>query len=191
MEKDNYTGIFCLHPSLSSQYIDFTKNQFFSIIEKCDYQNLLLESSLLITDYSSIFFDFAYLRKPIVYAHFDYNEYRIYHYKEGYFNYLKDGFGPVCKNIKCIINEIAYEINNNCSVRKNYLRNINRFFIFSDNKNSERVYNAIIKNKLKTKFSQKILSIGPIILMIFMFYYKVKYIICYKYNILNRKFYKY
>ena len=57
MEKHNYTGIFCLHPSLSSQYIDFTKNQFFSTIEKCDYQNLLLESSLLITDYSSIFFD--------------------------------------------------------------------------------------------------------------------------------------
>ena len=149
MKKNNYTGIFCLHPSLSQQYIDFKKNKYFSVIEKCNYQKLLLESSLLITDYSSIFFDFAYLRKPVIYTHFDYEEYRMNHYKEGYFNYYRDGFGPVCKDNESTIKEIIYEIENHCILRRKYLNNIKKFFMFSDNKNSERVLNKIVKNKNK------------------------------------------
>ena len=55
MKKFNYSGIFCLQPLLKSQMIDFKQNQLFSIIKECDYQKYLLETSLLITDYSSIF----------------------------------------------------------------------------------------------------------------------------------------
>ena len=149
MKKNNYTGIFCLHPALSLQYIDFKKNKYFSVIEKCDYQKLLLESSLLITDYSSIFFDFAYLRKPVIYTHFDYEKYRMFHYKEGYFKYSRDGFGPVCKDSKSAIKEIIFEIENHCILRMKYLKNIKKFFTFSDNKNSERLFKKIIINKIK------------------------------------------
>ena len=87
-------------------------SNYFLIEEKCNYQEFLLESSLLITDYSSIFFDFGYLRKPVIYSHFDYEKYRKSHYREGYFDYKYDGFGPVCFNINCTINEIIYEIKN-------------------------------------------------------------------------------
>ena len=62
MKNFNYSGAFCLHPCFSSQWIDFNQNEFFSVNEHCNYQELLLTGSLLITDYSSIFFDFAYLR---------------------------------------------------------------------------------------------------------------------------------
>ena len=148
MKKNNYTGIFCLHPSFSLQYIDFTKNKYFSIIEKCDYQKLLLESSLLVTDYSSIFFDFAYLKKPVIYTQFDYDEFRKYHYKEGYFSYYRDGFGPVCKDNESTIKEIIYEIENNCILRKKYLINIKKFFTFTDKKNSERLFKKIMENKI-------------------------------------------
>ena len=100
MKKFNYTGIFCLHPCFSSQHIDFTRNNIFSIRNKCIYQNDLIKASLLVTDYSSIFFDFAYLRKPIIYAHFDYKEYRMNHYPKGYFDYEKDGFGYIIHDLK-------------------------------------------------------------------------------------------
>jgi len=80
----------------NGEYLDFEKNDVFEIKESCDYQELIKESSLLITDYSSIFFDFAYLKKPVIYTHFDYNEYRENHVPEGYFNYKNDGFGPIC-----------------------------------------------------------------------------------------------
>ena len=146
MNKYNYKGIFCLHPCFSAQWIDFIPNDYFSVKSRCNYQKFLLEGSLLITDYSSIFFDFGYLRKPIIYSHFDYIDYRNNHYKKGYFDYRFDGFGPVCQDINCTVNEIVYEIENNCSIRKKYLKRIEKFFAFSDEKNCERVFNEITGN---------------------------------------------
>jgi CDP-glycerol glycerophosphotransferase (TagB/SpsB family) len=120
MKKFNYTGIFCLHPSFSSQYKDFKANHLFSVKRKCNYQKNLIKASLLVTDYSSIFFDFAYLRKPVIYSHFDYEEYRMNHYPQGYFDYEKDGFGPITHDSKDTVNEIIKEIENNCLLRKKY-----------------------------------------------------------------------
>ena len=146
MEKFGYIGILCLHPYFSKQYIDFNSNRYFSIIDLCDYQNLLLNSSLLITDYSSIFFDFAYLEKPIIYTHFDYEEYRINHYIKGYFDYFRHGFGPICYNIRCTINHIILQFQKNCSVDFKYLKRIKRFFKYKDENNCKRLYNALIND---------------------------------------------
>ena len=165
MKKYNYTGIFCLHPRMSSQYIDFNKNQIFSIKNKCEYQEYFIKASLLVTDYSSIFFDFAYLRKPVIYAHFDYEEYRKNHYKKGYFDYEKDGFGPISYDLKSTINEIINEIENNCSLKKKYLKRINKFFTYFDGNNNERVYKAIINNH--KNFMEPIIIINIILIIIY------------------------
>ena len=149
MKHYNFTGIFCLHPFFKSQWIDFQKNELFSINENCNYQELLLKSFLLITDYSNIFFDFGYLAKPIIYTHFDYANYRTEHYKEGYFDYNKFGFGPICKDIQCTIREIIFELENNCLLRKKYLKRIKKFFAYFDDNNSKRVFQEILKAKEK------------------------------------------
>ena len=159
MQKFNYKGILCLHPCFSEQYIDFKGNPIFEIKNKCNYQKDLIEASLLVTDYSSIFFDFAYLRKPIIYAHFDYEEYRKNHYKEGYFNYKKDGFGTITHNLKSTVDNIIYEIENNCLLRKKYLRRINKFFTYFDEKNNERLYMEIINKKKILKPSREFILI--------------------------------
>ena len=157
MKKYNYTGIFCLHPYFSKQWKDFKKNALFSILQFCDYQTLLAKSSLLITDYSSIFFDFAYLKKPIIYILFDYNEYRNNHYPEGYFNYKIHGFGPVCYETKSTINKIISMITKNCLIEKYYLRRIYKFFNYKDDKNCDRLFLTLINgtnsyNKNNYKF---------------------------------------
>lgn len=180
MNKFNYTGIFCLHPRFSSQYIDFKKNDLFSIMNKCNYQEYLIKSSLLVTDYSSLFFDFAYLRKPIIYAHFDYKEYRMNHYPKGYFDYEKDGFGPVTYNLNSTVDKIIFEIENNCLLRKKYLKRINKFFTFFDEHNNDRIYNKIINNK---KIEESLREpISPIFYIIFLLIF-AKFIIAMK-NIL-------
>ena len=56
------------------------------------YQDLLNNSSVLLTDYSSVFFDFAYLKKPVIYYH---PENDSYHYEGSYFDYETMGFGDV------------------------------------------------------------------------------------------------
>ena len=142
----NYKGIFCLHPTFSEQWKDFNQNEIFHVLKVCDYQNLILKSSLLVTDYSSIFFDFAYIKKPVIYIHFDYREYVSGHYSKGYFDYLKHGFGPICFDKRCTINEIISKMKNNCSVKKIYLKRIKAFFKYSDEKNCERLYFRLLNN---------------------------------------------
>ena len=147
MQSYNFTGVFCLHQKFAAQSVDFIKNTHFSIKDFCNYQELLMEGSLLITDYSSVFFDFGYLKKPIIYAHFDYEDYRSNHYPEGYFNYKRDGFGPICKDIKSTINTIIKSIKKNCILDKKYLNRINTFFTFYDEHNSDRLYYEITKRR--------------------------------------------
>ena len=166
MEKYNYTGIFCLHPSFSSQNVDFTRNHKFSIKNKCNYQKYLIKASLLVTDYSSIFFDFSYLRKPVIYTHFDYEDYRMNHYPKGYFDYEKDGFGFVSHDLKSAVNQIIKEIENNCLLRKKYLKRINKFFEYHDEHNNDRLYIEIIKNKKLLKPLRKPISTNIYIIVI-------------------------
>ena len=150
MEKFKYKGIFCLHPYFSKQWKDFKQNKIFSIMEIFNYQNLLLKSSLLITDYSSIFFDFGYLAKPVIYTHFDYNEYRHKHFNKGSFDYLKQGFGPICYDINCTINNIVLQMKKHCSIEKKYLKRINKYFKYIDANNCERLYLALVNNSFQS-----------------------------------------
>ena len=175
MKEYNYTGDFCLHPFFENQWIDFDNNEIFSINEKCNYQKLLTEGSLLITDYSSIFFDFAYMKKPIIYTNFDYDEYRITQYEKGNFDYNLDGFGPVCKNIDCIVNETILEIRNNCLLRRKYLKRIERYFTFFDKNNSQRIFEEIIKRKsIIIKYKDRFDYIYPIFLLYVLIYKLIK-----------------
>ena len=54
------------------------------------YEKILTESSLMVTDYSGVQFDFAYMRKPVVYFH---SPKLPPHYQEGGFSYETQGFG--------------------------------------------------------------------------------------------------
>ena len=147
MNLYNYTGIFCLHQNFQAQWIDFTKNEKFIVQETCDYQSQLLNASLLVTDYSSIAFDFGYLKKQIIYFHFDYKNYRSFQFPEGYFDYEKDGFGPIYKDIDSLIDGIIESLKSNCSIEKNYLRRIESFFTFFDENNNERLYKELTKRR--------------------------------------------
>ena len=55
MEKYNYTGVLCLHPYFSKQWIDFKQNKIFSVLSECNYQKLLLNegAEMKIVHYSN------------------------------------------------------------------------------------------------------------------------------------------
>ena len=174
MKQNNYTGTLCLHPLFETQWIDFKPNKIFSINKRCDYLDLSLKSCLLITDYSSIFFDFGYIRKPTIYVHFDYDDYRKNQYKEGYFDYNTKGFGRVCKDINCTVNEIIFEIENNCILLKKYFVRIKNFFAFFDENNNERILNKFIINENKTIKDKNILIFFYLAFTIFILFIKLK-----------------
>ena len=96
-----------------------------------DVQTLLKESTFLITDYSSVFFDFAYMQKPSAYYQFDREEFFSKHYQKGYFDYEKDGFGPVAKDLSTLIEIIINQGKALSDIKDIYYERCKAFFPFS------------------------------------------------------------
>ncbi|MCI8466460.1 MAG: CDP-glycerol--poly(glycerophosphate) glycerophosphotransferase [Lachnospiraceae bacterium] len=106
-----------------------------------DVQKLLIESKLLITDFSSVFFDFAYQKKPVIFFQFDKKDYRSSHYEEGWFSYEHDGFGPVIENKNAVVAAIPDLFTNGMS--QIYMERVNRIFKRRDNHNCDRIFTEI------------------------------------------------
>ena len=141
--KDNqYSVVFYLHPSLYKYrkvFSEFSNDIVDVVSTNRDIQELLCGASALITDYSSILFDFAYLRKPTVYFHFDSDLFYSKQYKHGYFLIESDGFGPVGKTVE----DMTKLIKDNEAIKKIYLVRINSFFERNDSNNSLRLFEEI------------------------------------------------
>ncbi|AVW09249.1 hypothetical protein DA077_01215 [Lactiplantibacillus paraplantarum] len=64
--------VFCLHPNMES-CVDYFKDAPVTIIHqgKADVQILIKESTMMLTDYSSVAFDFSFLHRPVLYYQVD------------------------------------------------------------------------------------------------------------------------
>lgn len=110
LEKD-YVILFRAHYFISNIF-DFKKYEGF-IIDASKYDDinhLYTVSDMLITDYSSVFFDYANLKRPILFYMYDFEEYK---------NKMRDFYlsidelpGPIIKNEKELTGEINRLINN-------------------------------------------------------------------------------
>lgn len=110
------------------------------------FQKYFQESDLMITDYTSAAFEMGYLKKPVIYYQFDEEEFFNSHtYTKGYFDYKKDGFGPVVTTQEELLIELENLVKNNCQVGEPYRSNIENTFAFRDGKCCERIYQAIVE----------------------------------------------
>lgn len=141
-KKTGYQIIYLLHPVVSSQIDDYEKNENISIIQatEVNYEKILTESSLMVTDYSGVQFDFAYMRKPIVYYH---HPKLPPHYKESGFSYEKLGFGEICDNNDELVNYLCEYMEDNCNMKEFYKKRADDFFEFSDYNNCKRIYDDL------------------------------------------------
>lgn len=149
LKKNNANIVFYLHYAFQPYSFLFDSKDSHIIIgrkENDDVQKLMKESSIMVTDFSSVAFDFAYMEKPVIYAHFDYEKYRENHYGEGYFSYEKDGFGPVITTFDDFLNYIQQYLRLNCLIEEKYRNRVTEFFDRKDAMNCERIYNFVINN---------------------------------------------
>lgn len=147
LEKKGYKMIFYPHIILQKFVKEFSsksKSVKIASFDNYDVQDLLKESSLLVTDYSSVAFDYAYMQKNVIYYQFDLEKYRSEQYSDGYYSYENDGFGPVCNDSESIKKYIKAFLNNPKSLEE-YNKRIGKFFKYSDCKNCERIYEKINK----------------------------------------------
>jgi len=140
LKEQGYDLSFKPHPMLASIASDFEVDEYVEIVPyNVSYQTLFAESSLLITDFSSTAFDFAYLKKPVIYYHFFEN-----HMGKGYFDYNEMGFGEVTADYNELINMIIEYMSRDCVMEDKYKQRVDNFFEHFDKNNTRRVYNEII-----------------------------------------------
>lgn len=144
-KKAGYTISFMPHPNIMPFINMFDQHEevkFYSINKR--YYEILSDANLLVTDYSGVSFDFAYLYKPVVYCHFDIDEFYANHsFRKGYFDYDSDGFGEVEYNLDDTVQCLIEYINDDCRLKEEYRKRIDKFFTFHDHNNSARAYQEI------------------------------------------------
>ena len=146
MKETGYKGFFAVHPSHIANADDFEDNDVIKVLDEVpNYNEIFRKSSLLVSDYSSTPFDFAYMKKPVVYTQFDREDFFKSHlYTEGYFSYEKNGFGPVLYDYDDTVNTIIKYIENDCIMEEKYKKRVDKFFCYTDKNNCKRVYEAIL-----------------------------------------------
>lgn len=129
-------------------YVENHKHPCINLVVDRSYQDILSETALLITDYSSVAFDMAYLNKPVVYYHKDADEFFSgkHTYTAGYFDYERDGFGEVVCDKISLLKIIERYLKTDCKMNEFYLNRVKNTFVFQDQKNRERIWNKV-KNK--------------------------------------------
>lgn len=145
--KLGYTLCLMQHP-LFIDYNDCFKceGNSFKILNE-SHRDAFAHSSLILTDYSSVIFDFLYLKKPIIYTHFDRDEFYSgnHAYDKGFIDHENDGFGECEYTLEGTINRLCEYMENNCLLKTKFEDKINDFFAYNDNNNSERIYLATKK----------------------------------------------
>jgi CDP-glycerol glycerophosphotransferase (TagB/SpsB family) len=110
--------------------------------ESMDPYELLQESTILITDYSSIYFDFLLTQRPIIFTPFDIEEYQKKD-REFYYNYEDVTPGPKCQDWNEVLIWIEMFVKDITLFEKERKEVNKKFNKFDDFKNSERVYQMI------------------------------------------------
>lgn len=108
-----------------------------------DIQDVLKRAALMITDYSSVFFDFSYMRKPVIFYQFDEKEFREKQYEEGYFNYHDTVLGEWSGELTDTLALLEKQLEQGMPLLSE--ETLRQFFPLWDTNNSERIYEAIKK----------------------------------------------
>lgn len=143
-QQYGYKIAYVLHPIVSPQIADFDRNPYVEIIPstgEMSYEQLFCESSLMVTDYSGVQFDFAYMRKPLIYHHHRDLE---AHYEEGTFHYDTMAFGEIVHDNEELIDLLIDYMANGCVMKDEYLKRADDFFAFNDHNNCQRIYDIMI-----------------------------------------------
>ncbi|MFD1706497.1 CDP-glycerol glycerophosphotransferase family protein [Siminovitchia sediminis] len=107
-------------------------------------QDLLIEHALLITDYSTVSFDFIKMEKPVIHYHFDVKRF----FRRGILRPVDETFiGGIAHTEEEMIELIKDRLQHNM---KNYEVDISGVIKYHDRKNCERIYQTIC-NGLKAK----------------------------------------
>jgi CDP-glycerol glycerophosphotransferase (TagB/SpsB family) len=136
------------------KYTDFLKKSIspkikIASFDEYDIQELMRSARMMITDFSSVYFDMIYMKKPVLFYQFDEKQFRQHHYQEGWFDYHNNPFGKSFSEYKPMLAELEKIIKAEYCVSKEYLAAHRKELTNWDRNNSERVYQLLKSNHIQ------------------------------------------
>ncbi|QQZ10069.1 glycosyltransferase [Heyndrickxia vini] len=140
--SEQYTILLKVH-SLMQNHLKNSHKHISVVPEHVDSNELLSIVDLLITDYSSIFFDFIITKKPIIFYAYDQNQYKK---DRGFYLDIEEMPGPICTSIFDVIDEVS-NAQHYQDVYKEKLDFCQKTFLpLEDGQSTSRVIDAIFYN---------------------------------------------
>lgn len=120
---DEYVLLLRLH-YLVSDHLDVTGYEDFAIDASAyeDIRDLYVVSDVLITDYSSVMFDYGILKRPMIFYTYDIDSYRD-KLRGFYFDFEQEAPGPLVMDTE----EIIEEVENSGTIRERYHKEVADF----------------------------------------------------------------
>lgn len=110
-------------------------------------QQTFARSAGFITDYTSVAFDMAFLRRPVFYYQFDRERFYSggHNWREGYFDYQRDGFGPLALTESELLGHLRRYFLNEAKPEPGYLARMERAMPGRDDQACRRVFASILE----------------------------------------------
>ena len=143
-----FSVLFFPHFGMQEYFKQIRLDKFIKLVLHKDtsIQSLFAKATILLTDYSSVAFEMAYLYKQILYYQFDRKTFfqGNHVYVNGYFDYEYDGFGPVSTDLNNLLFQLEQSFIRGREVEPMYYERMLATFPQRDENNCERVYKAIL-----------------------------------------------
>ena len=145
--ENNVLMVVKLHPFVMQFQSDFSPPEGYSNVvfhsAQGDIYPLLKYTDVLVTDYSSIYFDFLLLDRPIVFYDYDYEEYSS-NMGGFFYNYEENAPGEHAHNQDLLHGTILDSVNFPDKYSDARLQCRKKFFTYNDAKSSERILKQIL-----------------------------------------------
>ncbi|SNT38536.1 CDP-glycerol glycerophosphotransferase, TagB/SpsB family [Bacillus sp. OK838] len=165
LEQHDLTLYFYLHPKFEDFIDHFSNNNHRIIISnEQDLNSLLMQTSMLITDYSSVAWDMFYQKKPVIFYQFDLETYN--KYQGSYMDLDHELFGDQVFTTEKLISTIKDYTETGFEEKEGFGLLREMYLPYIDHSNSQRVYNGIqekqgMLKKIKRKQSISRLLSNP------------------------------
>lgn len=148
----DYIILFRAHYLVANEFnFEKYKGFIYDVSKIDDINELYIISDILITDYSSVFFDYANLKKPIIFYMYDFEQYK--NDIRGFYIDLKELPGNIAKTEDELIKEVR-QISDNFKYNKTY-EEFNRKYNYLDNGEATiRVVKEILSEKDKANYNK-------------------------------------
>jgi CDP-glycerol glycerophosphotransferase len=144
LDEHDMELVFCLHPNMRVFSHLFADTPARVINQgEVDVQHLLKESAVLVTDFSSVGFDFAFLNKPVAYYQFD--RARVLDVRGAHIDLDNELPGTIAVTEDALLDDLERIVASGCRMPPDMAARADRFIAHRDNQNSERIFQAALR----------------------------------------------